>query len=244
MSVDEAQAIEAGAGETGRLFTMGFQMRQEGSKRALRRFVADGGLGEIYHSRVWGGHIMAYPWGRFHHRKEESLGGVMAATVVHPLDALYWILGAPEPVTVSASYFRRLDRMPSPPIHFEGTPADVTVEDFAHAHVRFADDSSMSVEGNWLFHPRRQHGFEINGVLGIVQDVEPYVELENGEEVFAHDLELGEEPADRTVAEHEEFVAAIRGEGAPIVSLREAVGVQRILCGIYESAELGKEVMV
>ena len=214
----------------------------KGMQALLEGPTADG-LGQVYHTRVWGGHIMGYPWGRYHHRRQMSFGGVLAATTVHPLDAVYWILGAPEPVTASASTFRRLDRMPDPPIHFEGTARDATVEDFGHAHVRFADGSSMSIEGNWLQHPRtRSHGWEIHGVRGVVQDVEPYATRERQSEVIPIPLEIAPEPADRTQAEHEAFVAAIRGERAPEVSWREALGVQRILAGIYASAEAGAEV--
>ena len=238
MSVAEAEAMRAAAQRTRRLFTMGLQMRMSPVNQALQQFVAGGGLGEIYHTRMWGGHIMAYPWGRFFHRKEMSLGGVLAATTVHPLDAVYWILGAPEPMTASASMFRRLDRMPDPPINFEGRAADVDVEDFGHAHVRFQDGSSMSIEGNWLQHPReRAHGWEIHGVLGCIRDVEPYVALDRQREVTPLDLAIGDEPEDRTRAEHEAFLAAIRGERQPAVSWREATGVQRILSAIYESAE-------
>lgn len=243
MSVAEAEAMQAAAQKAGRLFTMGFQMRMSPVNRALRAFLAADGLGQVYHTRVWGGHIMGYPWGRYHHRRQMSFGGVLAATTVHPLDAVYWILGAPEPVTASASTFRRLDRMPDPPIHFEGTARDASVEDFGHAHVRFADGSSMSIEGNWLQHPRaRNHGWEIHGVRGVVQDVEPYATRERQSEVIPIPLEIAPEPADRTQAEHEAFVAAIRGERAPEVSWREALGVQRILAGIYASAEAGAEV--
>ena len=54
----------------------------------------------------------------------------------------------------------------------------------------------------------------------------------------------GEEPVDRTAAEHEEFIAAIEGKGEPVVRFKEALGVQRILGGIYASAEAGAEVKV
>ena len=49
---------------------------------------------------------------------------------------------------------------------------------------------------------------------------------------------------DRTAAEQEEFIAAIEGKGEPVVRFKEALGVQRILVGIYASAEVGAEVKV
>lgn len=237
--------MEQAATRAGRLFTVGLQMRQSPAEQAVRRFLADDGLGQIYHTRVWGGHIMSYPWGRYFHRADYSLGGVLAATTVHPLDAVYWLLGAPEPVTVSASTFRRLDKMPDPPIHFEGDVSEVTVEDFGHAHVRFADGSSMSIEGNWLQHPRdRGHGWEIHGTLGVVQDIEPRVMLDRQREVTPVHLDFGVEPESRTRQEHVAFLAAIRGQAEPAVSWREATGVQRLLNAMYESAETGAEVQL
>jgi predicted dehydrogenase len=241
----EAEAMVAAAKKAGRLFTVGFQTRQSRVDRALKRFIAGGGLGQVYHTRVWSGHIMSYPWGRFHHRREYSFGGVMAATVVHILDAAIWVLGCPEPVAVSASCFRRLDKMPDPPIHFEGAAGEVTVEDFGHAHVRFADGSSMSIDGSWLTHPtNRNVGFEVFGVLGVAKEGNPVVELERQSEIVPHELEVEPEVEDRTAAEHEEFVAAIQGKGEPQVRFAEALAVQRILVGIYESAAQGRELRI
>lgn len=243
MTVAEAESIEAEAKKHGRRFTMGFQERQKTSLRALREYIAAGGLGLIYHSRVWGGHIMGYPHGAYHHRQDMSLGGVAAATVVHALDACMWAIGFPEPATVSASTFRRLDKMKEPHVGFQGRPEDATVEDYAHAHVRFADGSSMSIEGNWLMHPSdRANGFEVFGVNGVARDTEPYVELEEGREVVCLPPDYEPDPGNAYRREHVEFVEAIRGRGEPIVTFREAVAVQRILNGLYESAEIGSEV--
>ncbi|MBT6144424.1 MAG: Gfo/Idh/MocA family oxidoreductase [Gemmatimonadetes bacterium] len=243
MSVAEGQAMEMAAHKAGRLFTVGLQMRQSPAEQAVHRFLSDGGLGDIYHTRVWGGHIMSYPWGRYFHRADMSLGGVIAATTVHPLDAVYWLLGAPEIATVSASTFRRIDKMPDPPVHFEGEVSEVTVEDFAHAHVRLAGGSSLSIEGNWLQHPRdRPHGWEIHGTLGVVQDVAPHVALDRQQEVTPVELDMGAEPESRTMAEHIAFIDAIRGRSEPAVSWREALGVQRLLNAIYDSAQAGVEV--
>jgi predicted dehydrogenase len=243
MTIEEAEQIKEAALRNGRLFTMGFQMRQHSGYRALKQFIADGKLGAVFHSRVWGGHVMHYPWGRYFHKKDESMGGVVAATVVHPLDALYWILGAPEPVSISASMFCKLKRMDNPPIDFEGALDEVTVEDFAHAHVRFADGSSMSIEGDWLMHPTEQTmGFTIHATAGTGRSVAPLVELDRHHEVESVDFEQGEGWGDHTFREHVEFAAAIRAEGEPVVRFREALNVQKIMLMLYESAIQNREI--
>ena len=242
MNLAEAEAIVEAGKKSGNLFTMGFQMRQNRFYRALRNFIAAGKLGEVYHTRVWGGHLMAYPWGRFHHRREYSFGGVLGATVIHILDAALWVLGMPEPVTVSASTNCRIGKMPDPPIHFEGQISEVNVEDFGHAHVRFADGSSMSIEGSWLTHPgNRVTGFEVNGTLGVAKDSGP-VELEERAKIVPTELDLEPETKNQYAAAHEEFIKAIQENGEPLVSYRDALIVFRLLVGIYESAEQGREV--
>ena len=243
MSVAETEAIYDAAERAGRWFTVGFHRRCIPRTRAIKRFLDERKLGQICHTRVFGGHVMRYPWGRFHHKREFSLGGVIAASTVHPLDEAVFVLGATDPVAVSASTYRCIAEMPDPPIHFEGSPADVTVEDFAHAHVRFSDGSSMSVEGNWFMHPTaRPSGFEILGTSGVIRDDSDEVELERGEEIVGERLEIEEGMGSPYRQEHAEFLAAIAGGEAPLVSRAEALAVMKIVSGIYASAEAGAEV--
>lgn len=119
------------------------------------------------------------------------------------------------------------------------------MEDFGHAHVRLADGSSMSVKGNWLQHPRsRAHGFEVLGTLGVASDIEPHVQVWDPEagEVATVELSIVEEQDHRTLAEHKNFLAAIHGADVSLVTLDEALHVQRNIDGIYRSAETGREI--
>ena len=245
MNVGEAESMRDAALKAGKLFTMGLQLRQMHFYEAVQQFLALGKLGDVYHSRVWAGHIMEYPAGRFFHRREYSLGGVFAGTVVHFLDLAMWILRTPRPVTVSASTFRRIDKMPDPLVHFDGVAADADVEDFVHAHVRFADGSSMSSEGSWLLHPCSDPaGVEINGIEGVIRVKEDgcIVELEEREKVRQLILEHEPEHDKRQVEQHRVFVEAMKGNMDPAVSFDEAIAVQKIVNGVYESATTGAEV--
>ncbi len=245
MNVVEAESMRDAALKSGKLFTMGLQLRQMHIYEAVRQFLARGKLGAVYHSRVWAGHIMEYPPGRFFHRREYSLGGVFAGTVVHFLDLAMWTVGATQPVTVSASTFRRIDKMTDPLVHFDGVAADADVEDFVHAHVRFTDGSSMSLEGSWLFHPCSDPaGVEINGIEGVirVKEDECIVELEEREKVTPLVLEHEPEHEKRQVEQHRVFVEAMKGNMDPAVSFDEAIAVQKIVNGVYESATTGAEV--
>ena len=56
MSVAEAESMRDAARRSGKLFTMGLQLRQMHTYEAVRQFLALGKLGDVYHSRVWAGH--------------------------------------------------------------------------------------------------------------------------------------------------------------------------------------------
>ncbi len=56
MNMAEAEAIVEAARRAQRLFTMGFQLRQSRAYRALKEFIDEGRLGEVYHARVGGTH--------------------------------------------------------------------------------------------------------------------------------------------------------------------------------------------
>ena len=68
------------------------------------------------------------------------------------------------------------------------------------------------------------------------------VELEEGKEIVLFELEPEPEVDDTTAAESRGFIAAIQGQAEPLVTIEEALLVQRLLVGLYDSAATGEEV--
>ncbi|MEW6753648.1 MAG: Gfo/Idh/MocA family oxidoreductase [Candidatus Latescibacterota bacterium] len=249
MSAAEAEEIVAAARAAGRLMGMALQCRTLPQAQYARQFIAGGGLGHVYHTRVWCGHLMVesgIPGRGVYHRREMSASGVLFATAVHHLDVANWVIGNPTPVSASGSEYQKVRRMKQPVIAWAGTLEDFEVEDFSSGFVRFADGSSLSLEANWLEHPTlRPCGVEVLGDYGKVSLFPLRIQVDEGRTVT--DLtpaELaGPETYDFTNVLRD-FAASVRQGRVPTVRFREMVNVQKILDGVLQSARTGSEVPI
>lgn len=244
MDLGQAKEMAAAAEGAGKFLSMGLQSRHLESARALRRELAAGAVGDVYFTRVWCGHVMNIPgWGHFH-RKELAGGGVVMATTVHVLDLALWVLGNPEPASVTAFHHARLPRMRTPAVTWSGPVEECDIEDFSHAVVRFRNGSWMSVESNWLKHPSpRPTGLEILGNDGRAS-LHPFkIEVDQGQEVLDRTPQV-EENRDAVRSFLEEAARCAREGGEPVVRPREALQVQAVMDAMYRSAAAGREVPV
>jgi predicted dehydrogenase len=160
------------------------------------------------------------------------------------LDLAYWLMGAPEPRSVSAFAEAKLAHRPD----VTGSWGDwdherFDVEDFAAGFVRFANGATLTLEASWLaFQPERElirvqcygtHGGAVwpEGVLTGETNRVPW------------NLRLEEVP--QTTAHHEEilqFALAVRDDLPSPVPVEESLQVVRILEAFYQSAREGREV--
>ena len=246
MNAQEAEEMIAAAKKAGKLLTMGLQGRQSAQARYLQNFIADGGLGRVYHTRVWAGHSLAgggIPgWGVFH-RRDLSGGGVLFATTVHVLDCANWVIGNPTPVSASGSEYQKITKMKNPPVTWQGDLSDCDIEDFSFGFVRFADGSSLSVESNWLMHPAtRPQGVDVLGDFGKATLYPLKIQLDEGKEIKDVTPPIEEPRRHYFVPVIQDFAACVREGRVPIVKFREMLNVQRIMDGIMESARTGREI--
>ena len=102
----QAEDIIATARRGERLVSMALQNRCLHTVRALRRFISSGRLGQVYHTRIWNGHVMHIPATPTMRQRHLAGGGVVFHTLVHLLDAALWILGNPRPRRAGAKTSR------------------------------------------------------------------------------------------------------------------------------------------
>jgi predicted dehydrogenase len=166
------------------------------------------------------------------------------ATTVHALDFGLWVLGNPKPAQVTAFTYSRLRHMREPAVTWEGPPAEFDGEDFAHAVVRFANGSWMSVESNWLMHPTaRSTGIEYLAADGRASLHPLKIEVARGREVIDQTPAFTENPAPVRSFLHE-AVSCARAGTQPVVQPEQIVQVQAVMDAIYRSAESGSTVEV
>ena len=245
MNLVQAKEMVETAKRSGKRMSMALGNRFASEVRALRDFLADGKLGHIYHTRIWHGHVMNIPGAPTMTRRELAGGGVLFHTTVHILDATLWALGNPEPVRASAASYQKVRKMKKPVITWSGPLEACDIEDFNVGLVHFVDGSTMTVESNWMTHPRsRSGGAEILGDWGVASLRPLRVELEDGERIIDATPRL---PADsrNSVGNYcEDFCRSILEGRLPVVRFGEMLDVQRIMDALYAAAERGGEVPV
>jgi predicted dehydrogenase len=164
MNLTEARTILDAAEVAQRQVQVGTNMRYMPDNQYIRQCFADGRIGEAMQCRVWVAHHRP-PWWGPHYHKAVSGGGVLASTLVHPLDLALWTCDYPQPVTVSASA-RRVFPTKRGPLASDEVRERYDAEDLIAGHVRFADGMVLQLDGNWVDDTGERSGFELIGTRG------------------------------------------------------------------------------
>lgn len=246
-SADEAATMVAAAERAERLLTVGYNMRYMGATTAVRRFIAEGLLGDFLCAR---GFMLAdeVPWWGKHYVSEVSGGGALNSTAIHMLDLLIWLAGKPRPLTATASTATAFPRKRS---HRAPKAAlgSYDVEDLVFGHVRFEGGFWLTIEGAWTYdRPGWNYSFDAFGSRGQahLQPLELFTER-NGTPVRVLE-DAATEP---------DFEGALRDEMAEVVESarsgrsaerlatgRQALVVQAVADALYRSAREDHEVAV
>lgn len=268
MNTSEALQILDAAERNGRQVQVGTNMRYMPDSQFVHDTFASGRIGDALQCRVWVSHLQP-PWWGPHYHKAVSSGGVLASTIIHPLDLALWTCGYPQPVTVSASA-RTVFPTKRGPLATPDIAQRYDVEDLFAAHVRFDNGLVMQLDGNWVDDTGDRSGFELIGSRGTIGRG-PFRFLTEGDDgnVTEHDIDLAQTPFarqrkdgllgaempaykerlggwGRSVAEQDsEIIGHIRaGETWSMQSSRQLLILQQLIGACYESAALGREIPI
>ncbi|MDD4518019.1 MAG: Gfo/Idh/MocA family oxidoreductase, partial [Limnochordia bacterium] len=98
----EAEDIAQTAKAVDRIFMGAFCRRFEAASQEMRRRIEQGELGNVYYAKAGYLRRSGIPGlGGWFTDKSRSGGGCMLDIGVHALDLTYWLMGAPEPVSVT-----------------------------------------------------------------------------------------------------------------------------------------------
>lgn len=247
----EAEEMAAVARESGQLLTVGFNLRFLPTAQHLREVSARGELGVIRSLRGWC-RQSTIPWWGAHYTKALSGGGVLATSMVHFLDLALWIAGFPTPAGVSGAGTSLFPARGGPGAPNGHVAARFDVEDLAAAFVRFAEGSWLALEGGWVYPGEDDYGVELVGELGHINLAPLRVMIEEHGQLVDRTPDLGEAAGLPSISAAEflqsirdeifHFMRCVRGEAAPLVTLDEALAVQRLTDAIYSSVASGREV--
>lgn len=244
VSRKQAEEMTQAGHDAGKLFMVAQSMRYADSSLAMKDWVDAGYVGDLYWARASYLRQRGVPaWGAFI-VKEMSAGGPGYDLGVHILDLCLHLMGHPEPVSVSAGMWLEISNKPSLMKH---DPKRYTVpEEFVAGYVRLANGKGISLETSWAVNtPEGSGAIVLSGTKGGMQN-SPLTLVREESGMLVNSTPTINPYAG--IASHSEeirrFVEAIRKGGPSPVPGEQAIMTQRILDGLYKSAEKGKEVLV
>lgn len=247
---EDVQAMIEARDRSGKLLMTAQHFRFHGASLAMKAEIDTGTLGDVYHARSWmlrRSFLVPTPTFTV---KANSGGGPCIDIGVHALDLTLWLMGNPQPVTVSGVARAEIAHLPGSFSTWRGgTPIEepFDVEDFAAAMVRFDNGATLMLEMAWLLHHKTN-----------VEDMQIWLYGNRGgchwpsaeflgsnyqtRQHYNRTLTLTKSHTEPHALECMEFARAI-AEGAPSpVPPEQSMQVMTILDGIYRSQAAGREV--
>jgi predicted dehydrogenase len=245
-SEEAAQELVTVAESTGLVNMMSLPSRFGIPTQTLGALIQQGDFGELYYARARSIRRQGIPaWNLgFVHKG----GGAFRDMGVHVLDAAWWLMGMPEPVSVTGvsgakfgpkglGFFGR--GAPPEAEYYSQFAAD----DYTGGFIRFANGSGLQVESFWASHQPEEVQIELFGTEAGARWLPPVVyKSVDGVNLDIPAVELEENWRERSwdaVVGH--FVDCIQ-EGVPCQApLRHGLIVQQMMEAVLRSAERGTE---
>lgn len=248
MSYEEAEQVAAVARETGKTLLIGMNQRYNENAQKVRKLVQDGDLGEVYHAKAHWFRRSGIPrLGTWFGSRKMAGGGALMDIGVHLLDLCLFTMDNFEPVSVSGSTYTKFgnrglgeggwgysDR--------EGIPFDV--DDFATALIKFKNGASVSLDVTWACHTEENnrmdvqlYGTEAGAAVSPPRLFKPGKEGEY-DIVTELDVKLDKVYENRfhNIANH------LLNDEPLLVTIEQALAVQKILDAVEQSSQTGREV--
>ena len=262
MAMNTAEAVEMmeTAKACGKKLGIDFSYRFRPQSRIMKQVVESGELGEIYYAQsVWlrrdgmpglaandfgTGKKKDGGMGSWFFDKQQSGGGPLIDLGVHRLDLALWLMGYPEPASVTGSIYSKFG-----PDRAKQRGLEYTVEDFACAMIKFKNGATLQLDVSWASHIK-ENELQSTRLLGTKSGLFQ----KNLNEGYTYDVEFFKtqdgilmdhsphEPAPEMPSAYTMFADAVRDNTDFLVKPEEGVTVMRLLDAIYESARTGKTV--
>ena len=243
MTVAEAEAMEAAAKKSGKVFMMGFVNRFRTQSEIINELRERGDFGDIYYARTTLLRRRGTPLGWFTDAAKSG-GGPVIDLGVHILDVTWYLMGRPKPLTVTANtHYVFGDYKTKGVSRWEAFDTDdlvFNVEDSAAGTICFDDGKSINFDVSWAINGEAEMNTFLYGEkAGATFD--PFTIF--GENAgYLTDNTPAFETVDPFETEINHFIDRVRDGGPPRASAADGVAVQKMLCGIYESSRLGRTV--
>lgn len=249
MTPKECEKMIEAAKKAKKKLVVGFQFRYHPATQFITRARDEGQFGNINFVKCQALRRRGIPnWGVFGQKHLQG-GGPMIDIAVHVIEMAHYVMGSPKPVAASGNTWTYLGNKPSDVISmWPGWDYKTyTVEDLAIGQIRFDNGAIMQIEASFAAHIEKDvWNFQLMGDKGGCTWDPPTIFTDRAGTMI-NSTPAFLPPADFNVL----FRAKLRNfidtclHNKPTEAPGEAgLAVQKILDGIYRSAEAGKEVKI
>ncbi len=247
MNAVEMLELEAEANSRKLIYFFGRQSRFSPEMIAARELIKAGKIGPVHRGEARWLRSRCIPVGidSWFTDKRRSGGGVLIDLGVHALDAAWFLMHHPRPVTVTSNVSQTFDYL-VPDI------AVNDVEDSASAYIRFEDGSTIDLFVTWAGHhiedpitsetdERNGHiNTTLHGSLGTIQLHPPTLITGDATTTTTEPISIGPEASFKL--QMQDFLDAVLDRTPPTNSARQAVHLMEMLDAIYKSSDEGREI--
>lgn len=250
MNPAECQKMIDAAAKNGKKLTVGFQYRYHPNTEFITRARDDGQFGNVMFVKCQALRRRGIPnWGVFG-RKDLQGGGPMIDIGVHVIEMAHYVMGSPKPVAASGNTWTYLGNKKSDVVSQwpNWDYKTYTVEDLAIGQIRFENGAILQIEASFAAHIKEDvWNFTLMGDKGGASWDPPALFSDRAGTM------INSQPAflSNKTDFHSLFTSKIRNwvdgclKGTSLRAPGEAgLAVQKILDGVYRSAEAGKEVKI
>jgi predicted dehydrogenase len=246
MNAKEAQAMLAAGKKARKQLIIGFQHRFDPKTKFIRDQINSGQFGKVMYVRAQALRRRGIPnWGVFG-RKDLQGGGPMIDIGVHIIETAHYMIGSPRPITATGNTWTFLGNKSSDVASMwpNWDHKTYTVEDMAIGMIRFDNGSLLTIESSFVAHIERDV-FDITVMgekAGANWDTSQIFADQGGYMMNMSPGYLGKWDPFEYKIKH--FVAVFRDGRENEAPGEHGLMVQKMLDGVYESAEKGREVNI
>lgn len=252
IDVTEVLKMKDAADEAGKVLMVIRNNRFVNASQYAKKFIEDGRMGEIYCGRCGWQRRRGIPGkGGWFTTKEQSGGGPLIDLGVHMIDLAVWLMGNPTPIAVSANTYTKFadnDTSDSENSKFGDANSEGTfdVEDLAMGMIRFDNGAVLQIEFSWASNIKTENRFvELRGTKAGLKWKDNEVEFFTEEDGQLLDIiPTGNIDTNGHKKNIRNFIDVITEGAEPVFKPSQGVDMIKILCAIYESAKIGKEVVL
>ncbi|HEV8377381.1 MAG TPA: Gfo/Idh/MocA family oxidoreductase [Tepidisphaeraceae bacterium] len=241
--------IEA-AKKAGKKLVCGFQFRFHPATQFITRARDEGQFGNVMFMKCQALRRRGIPnWGVFG-RKELQGGGPMIDIGVHVIEMAHYVMGSPKPVAASGNTWTYMGNKPSSVVSMwpNWDHKTYNVEDLAIGQVRFENGAIMHIEASFAAHVEKDlWNFTLVGDKGGATWDPPAIFSDRAGTMINSTPAFLSKDTDFTSLFRLKLRNFVDGvlHNKPLEAPGEAgLAVQKILDGVYRSAESGREVKI